>query len=118
MGFPIRMIQVDNGPEFVNDGERTELESAFEKSAKALHMLLQRTRPYSPWQNGKVERSHREDGKILYNRKVFTSEKELIKQVAKHEARYNKTAKAVLNFKSPNKVVSEYFSKCNICLDN
>ena len=28
MGFPIRMIQVDNGPEFVNDGERTELESA------------------------------------------------------------------------------------------
>ena len=118
MGFPIRMIQVDNGPEFVNDGERTELESAFEKSAKALHMLLRRTRPYSPWQNGKVERSHREDGKILYNRKVFTSEKELIKQVAKHEARYNKTAKTVLNFKSPNKVVSEYFSKCNICLDN
>ena len=32
MGFPIRMIQVDNGPEFVNDGERTELESAFEKT--------------------------------------------------------------------------------------
>ena len=27
------------------------------------------------WQNGKVERSHREDGKILYGRKVFTSEK-------------------------------------------
>lgn len=40
MGFPIRMIQVDNGPEFVNDGERTELESAFEKTAKTLHMFL------------------------------------------------------------------------------
>ncbi len=118
MGFPIRMIQVDNGAEFVNDGERTELENAFEKTAKSLNMLLRRTRPYSPWQNGKVERSHREDGKILYGRKVFTSEKELIKQVAKHEDRYNKTAKTVLNFKSPNKVVSEYFSKCNICLDN
>lgn len=76
MGFPIRMIQVDNGPEFVNDGERTELESTFEKTAKTLHMFLRRTRPYSPWQNGKVERSHREDGKILYNRKVFRSEKE------------------------------------------
>ena len=48
MGFPIRMIQVDNGPEFVNDGERTELESAFEKTAKTLHMFLRRTRPYSP----------------------------------------------------------------------
>lgn len=73
------MIQVDNGCEFVNDGDRTEKESAFEKTAKELHMKLRRTRPYSPWQNGKVERSHREDGKILYGRKVFTSEKELIK---------------------------------------
>ena len=84
------MIQVDNGPEFVNDGERTELESAFEKSAKALHMLLQRTRPYSPWQNGKVERSHRGDGKILYGRKIFRSEKELKTAVKKHMQRYVK----------------------------
>ena len=59
MGFPIRMIQVDNGSEFVNDGDRTERESAFEKAAKALNMELRRIRPYSTWQNGKVERSHR-----------------------------------------------------------
>lgn len=32
--------------------------------------------------------------------------------------RYNSTAKTSLNFKSPNEIVSEYFSKCNICLDN
>ena len=118
MGFSIRMIQVDNGYEFVNDDDRTAKDSAFEKIAKALHMELRRTRPYSPWQNGKVERSHREDGKILYGRKVFTSEQELIRQVAKHEARYNKTAKTSLNFKNPNQVVSEYFSTCNICVDN
>lgn len=118
MGFPIRMIQVDNGYEFVNDDDRTAKDSAFEKIAKALHMELRRTRPYSPWQNGKVERSHREDGKILYGRKVFTSEQELIRQVAKHEARYNKTAKTSLHFKNPNQVVSEYFSTCNICVDN
>lgn len=118
MGFPIRMIQVDNGYEFVNDDDRTDKESAFEKAAKALNIELRRTRPYSPWQNGKVERSHREDGKILYGRKIFTSERELIRQVAKHEARYNKTAKTSLNFKNPNQLVSEYFSKCNICLDN
>ena len=41
--------------------------------------------PYSPWQNGKVKRGHREDGKILYGRKVFTSEKEFIKQVENME---------------------------------
>lgn len=118
MGFPIKTIQVDNGTEFVHDGEKTSRESAFEKAVKSLGMERKRTRPYSPWQNGKVERSHREDGKILYSRKVFTSEKELIRQVAKHEKRYNSTAKTVLKFKSPNQVVSEYFSKCNICLDN
>ena len=118
MGFPIRMIQVDNGPEFVNDDDKTTKESAFEKAVRELGMHLRRTRPYSPWQNGQVERSHREDGKILYGRKVFTSLKELVQQVEKHEKRYNKTAKTSLNFKSPNQVVSEYFSKCNICVDS
>lgn len=57
-------------------------------------------------------------GKILYSRKVFASEKELIKQVTKHEARYNKKARTVLDFKSPDQVVSEHFSNCNICFDN
>lgn len=118
MGFPIRMIQVDNGSEFAHDEDKTQKDSAFEKAAKELGMELRRTRPYSPWQNGKVERSHREDGKILYGRKVFTSEKELIRQVKKHEKRYNKTAKTCLKFKSPNQIAAEYFSKCNICLDN
>ena len=118
MGFYIKTIQVDNDAEFVNDEERTDRKSGFEKVVNALGIGLRRIRPYSPWQNGKEEKSHREDGKILYNCKVFTSEKELMEQVKKHEKRYNNTAKTVLKFKSPNQVVSEYFSKCNICLDN
>lgn len=48
MGFPIRMIQVDNGSEFVNDDDRTSKDSAFEKAVKHLNMLLRRIRPYSP----------------------------------------------------------------------
>lgn len=118
MGFPIKIIQVDNGSEFVHDGDRTERKTSFEKMAEQLGMIIHRIRPYSPWQNGKVERSHREDGKILYGRKIFTSEKELRKQVQKHARRYNSTAKTCLEFRTPNQVVSEYFSKCNICLDN
>ena len=70
----------------------TDRESPFEKAVREHGMKLRRTRPYSPWQNGKVERSHREDQKILYGRKVFTSEKELKEQVEKHEKRYNGTA--------------------------
>ena len=118
MGFPIRIIQVDNGSEFVNDENRTEKKGRFQRIAESLGMQIRRTRPYSPWQNGKVERSHREDGKILYGRKVFTSEKELRKQVKKHEERYNRTAKISLKFKSPDQMVTEYFSNCNICLDS
>lgn len=118
MGFPIRTIQVDNGSEFVNDEDKTEKVGYFQKIAEKLGMSIRRIRPYSPWQNGKVERSHREDGKILYGRKVFVSDKDLKTQVKKHEDRYNRTAKTSLNFKSPNQVVEEYFSKCNICLDS
>ena len=118
MGFPIDIIQVDNGSEFVNDEDKTSKIGRFQRTAERLGMKIRRTRPYSPWQNGKVERSHREDGKILYGRKVFTSEKELKKQVQKHEERYNRTAKTCLDFKSPNQVVTEYFSKCNICVDS
>lgn len=118
MGFPIRIIQVDNGSEFVNDENRTEKKGRFQRIAESLGMQIRRTRPYSPWQNGKVERSHREDGKILYGRKVFNSEKELRKQVQKHEDRYNRTAKISLKFKSPDQMVTEYFSNCNICLDS
>ena len=118
MGFPIHIVQVDNGHEFVNDNDKTSKESAFEKAAYNLGITIKRTRPYSPWQNGKVERSHREDGKVLYNRKVFTSEKDLINQVAKHERRYNSTAKTSLKFKSPDEVVEEYFKNTSCYYEN
>ena len=72
MGFSIHTIQVDNGLEFVNDNDRTNRESRFELAVREKGWVLRRTRPYSPWQNGRVERSHREDGKILYNRHIFT----------------------------------------------
>ncbi len=89
----------------------------FEAVAIEMGMQLRHTKHYSSWQNGKVERSHREDGKILYNRAIFRSEKELIEKVAKHERKYNNTAKRVLNFLSSNATVKEYFSsECNKCL--
>ena len=84
MGFKINAIQVDNGYEFVNDAENTYRKTRFQLVAEYLGMKIERTRPYSPWQNGKVERSHREDGKILYGRKIFRSEKELKTAVKKH----------------------------------
>lgn len=55
----------------MND-DKTSKDSAFEKVALEPGIRIKRTRPYSPWQNKKVERSHREDGKMLYERKIFT----------------------------------------------
>lgn len=106
-GFPIKTIQVDNGYEFVNDKEITNKKSYFEETAEKKGYTIKRIRPYSPWQNGKVERSHREDGKILYANNKFYSKVELIKAVKKHEDRYNNTAKICLNFKYPNEIVEE-----------
>lgn len=108
MGFKIKTIQVDNGYEFVNDREQTNKITAFQRVANEKGYEVVRTRPYSPWQNGKVERSHREDGKILYSKEIFTSLKTLEEKVKKHQKRYNKTAKQVLQFKSPNQIVEEY----------
>ncbi len=56
-GFPINIIQVDNGYEFVNDKEVTNKKSYFEETAEKKGYTIKRIRPYSPWQNGKVERS-------------------------------------------------------------
>ena len=47
MGFIIKTIQVDNGFEFVNDEERIDRKSAFEKAVKALGIGLSRIKPYS-----------------------------------------------------------------------
>ena len=116
--FKIKTIQTDNGTEFTYKFISDDKICPFDKALTKLGIKHKLIPPRTPWHNGKVERSHREDGKILYSRKVFTSEKEMIKEVKKHEGRYNRTAKTVLKFKSPEQVVLEYFSECNKCLDN
>ena len=71
-----------------------------------------RTRPYSPWQNGKVERSHKIDGERFYSRNEFASVEDLKKKLKRYNARYNNIAKKVLGFKSPNEIVKEYKLNC------
>ena len=49
IGFPISVIQVDNGTEFVNDEDKTEKMGSFQRISAELGMKIRRTRPYSPW---------------------------------------------------------------------
>lgn len=112
MELKINTIQTDNGPEFVNNQIDTNQPTLFELTLAELGMNHRRTRAYSPWQNGKVERSHKIDGERFYSRNEFTSVEDLKKKIKRYNSRYNNIAKKVLGFKSPNQIVEEYKLNC------
>jgi len=112
MKLKINTIQTDNGPEFVNNQLETNMPTIFELTLKELGITHRRTRPYSPWQNGKVERSHKIDGERFYSRNEFTSLDDLKNKVKRYNSRYNNISKKVLGFKSPNQIVEEYKLNC------
>ncbi|AXY25089.1 IS481 family transposase [Suicoccus acidiformans] len=111
MGFKIDKIQTDNGKEFTNDPQETDKKSRFQKILNFLDIDYQTTAPYCPWQNGLVERSHREDETRFYSRRRFSSEEELEKALRRYNTSYNNTYRKILNFKNPNEVVAEFFEK-------
>ena len=102
-------MQTDNGREFCNDPGQTE--SAFERVLRYLGIEYIRTRPYSPWQNGVVERSHKIDNELFYSKRRFGSETEMYKSFKRYSVRTNNIARRVLGFKTPNEMVEEYFKK-------
>ena len=108
LGFKINTIQTDNGSEFVNNQEEAKEMTLFERTLKKLGINHKRTRPYSPWQNGKVERSHKIDTERFYNKQEFVSEADLIKKLKRYETRYNNISRKVLGFKSPNEIAEQY----------
>lgn len=108
LGLKINTIQTDNGPEFVNNQIDTNEPTLFERTLESLGIKHRRTRPYSPWQNVKVERSHKIDGERFYSKQEFKSVEDLKRKVKRYNARYNNIAKKVLGFKSPNQIVEEY----------
>lgn len=111
LGFSIDTVQTDNGLEFVNDSDKTDKKSRFQKTLKSMGIKHRRIRPYSPWQNGIVERSHRIDNELFYNKRRFKSFGEMQKAFKRYSSRYNNISRKVLDFKSPNEVVYEYFSE-------
>jgi hypothetical protein len=111
LGFKIKLVQTDNGLEFINDPDKTNKKSRFEKQLEKMKTKHQRTRPYSPWQNGIVERSHRIDNELFYKRRRFKSYNEMLKSFKRYSNRYNNIARKVLEFKTPNEIVKEYYSK-------
>ncbi len=111
LGFKIKLVQTDNRKEFVNDPAQTSKKSRFEKQLKRMKTKYHRIRPYYPWQNGIVERSHRIDNELFYNKRRFSSYEQMQKSFKRYRTRYNNIVRKVLNFKTPKEMVKEYFSK-------
>ena len=107
MGFKMSTVQTDNGREFTNMGISERI-CQFDVVAQWLRIEHKTTRPFSPWQNGKVERSHRRDGEHFYNRSFKTIEA-LCKAHKRYISRYNNIVRRILGFKSPNELVTEFF---------
>lgn len=68
------------------------------------HKLI---RPRTPWHNGKVERSHRNDQERFYNFLKFYSYDDLLVQMKRYLRRANNIPMAVLGWKSPQKLHNE-----------
>lgn len=111
LGFKVELVQTDNGFEFVNDTEVTNKKTRFEKQLEKMEIKHKRTRPYSPWQNGVVERSHRLDNELFYNKRRFTSYDQILKAFKRYSRRYNNISRKILGFKSPNEIVEQYYSE-------
>ena len=90
-------MQTDNGLEFVNDSDKTDKKSRFQKTLEAMGIKHRRIRPYSPGQNGIVERSHRIDNELFYSKRRFKSFDEMLKAFKRYSSRYNNISRKALD---------------------
>ena len=102
-GYAPKTIQTDNGAEFTHffNTKRVHPFDVFCHRYKIEHKLI---RPRTPWHNGKVERSHRNDQERFYNYLSFYSFEDLQEQMKRYLRRSNNIPMAILGWKSPNQM--------------
>ena len=105
--FKIQTIQTDNGVEFtykyISDTEDSPLDKTLQKLGIA-HKLIP---PRTPWHNGKVERSHRNDQRYFYDWETFRSLEEFNRKLAEHLEWSNRKPMRTLKDKSPLMLLEE-----------
>ena len=109
--FPVKTIQTDNGTEFtyrfISDTKKCPFEQ--ELATRGInHKLIP---PRTPWKNGKVERSHRNDQRYFYDWEKFGNVEELNIKLKLHLIWSNNKTMRVLGRQSPiNRLKSFYGS--------
>jgi len=111
--FRVRAIKTDNGSNFTN--RYTGYQKSINPLNPRLHpldLLCQKLNiihylidPGKPSQNGKVERSHRTDQEMFYDRNKFKTLKELKTKIKSWNAEYNNLEHCGLNGKTPNEML-------------
>ncbi|MBR3580820.1 MAG: DDE-type integrase/transposase/recombinase [Lachnospiraceae bacterium] len=99
-GYKPEIIQTDNGAEFthIKRTKRVHPLDIFLGQLGITHKLI---RPRTPWHNGKVERSHRNDQERFYDHMNFYSYEDLRVQMKRYLFRSNRIPMAVLEWKTP-----------------
>ena len=99
-GYKPETIQTDNGSEFTNFSNTNRVH-AMDVLCQELGIKHKLIRPRTPWHNGKVERSHRNDQERFYNYLSFYSYENLKNQMKRWLYRSNRIPMAVLGWISP-----------------
>lgn len=111
--FRIRAIKTDNGSNFTNryTGYAKSV-NPLNPKLHALDLMCQERNiihylidPGKPAQNGKVERSHRSDQEIFYERNSFKNLSDLKKKIRIWNQLYNNLEHCGLNGKTPNEML-------------
>lgn len=105
--FKIQTIQTDNGTEFTYKYISDEKKCPFDEALKKLGIKHKLIPPRTPWHNGKVERSHRNDQRYFYDWETFRSVEELNQKLSKHLIWSNNKSMRTLGGKSPMQLLKE-----------
>ena len=105
--FKIQTIQTDNGTEFTYKYISDDRICPFDKALAKMGIKHKLIPPRTPWHNGKVERSHRNDQRYFYDWETFRSLDELNQKLAEHLKWNNNKTMRTLGRKSPIQMLKE-----------
>ena len=111
--FRIRAIKTDNGASFTNRYTGYQKSSnpqnprlhPFDLECQKLNIIHYLIDPGKPAQNGKVERSHRTDQEMFYDRRKLRTVLGLKRAIKQWNEQYNNLEHCALNGKTPNEAL-------------
>ena len=105
--FKIQTIQTDNGTEFTYKYISETEECPFDRALRELGIEHKLIPPRTPWHNGKVERSHRNDQRYFYDWETFRTVEEAREKLKQHLSWSNNKPMRTLKNKTPLEMLRE-----------